>query len=343
MENKTALSIEHINFSFGKTAVINDFSLSVESGSFTSLLGPSGCGKTTILRLIAGFLEPASGIIKIDGIDRTKTGVERRKIGMVFQDYALFPNMTVEQNLLYGLKIISKNKNANAALVQETAAILSLSALMKRFPHELSGGQQQRVALGRALVLKPRILLMDEPLSSLDANLRINVREELKEIQKEVGITTVYVTHDQEEAMALSDTIAVMNGGKILQRGTAEQIYFEPADEFTAGVLGDADFFEENGETYIVRPEWFLIKKASEYLKEKTQNGLIYGHIISKSFLGKTIRYRIKSNTEEHKIITADTDTLFEKRFMIGEEIVLEVKRRYFLKSAFPHVKPAIF
>ena len=333
MENKTALSLEHINFAFGTTSVIKDFSLSVESGSFTSLFGRSGCGKTTLLRIFAVFLEPASGTIKIDGIDKTKTGVERRKIGMVFQDYALFPNMTVEQNLLYGLKIISKNKDENAALVQQTAKMLSISALLKRFPHELSGGQQQRVALGRALVLKPRILLMDEPLSSLDTNLRINVREELKEIQNEVGITTIYVTHDQEEAMALSDKIAVMNGGRILQHGTAEKLYFEPADNFTAGFLGDANFFNEHGKTYIVRPEWFLLKKADESSKAKSAKEEIRGHIISKSFLGKTIRYRIKAKTEPHKIITADTDALFEEHFTVGEEILLEIKQRYFLQE----------
>ena len=328
MKTNPALTLEHVEFSFGTIPVISDFSLSVETGSFTSLLGPSGCGKTTLLRLIAGFLEPSKGCIKIDGKNQRGIGVEKRKIGMVFQDYALFPHLTVEHNLSYGLKISGTDKHKTAALVKKTADTLGLSALLKRFPHELSGGQQQRVALGRALVLKPRILLMDEPLSSLDAKLRISLREELREIQQEVGITTVYVTHDQEEALSLSDTIAVLNGGRVLQHDSAERIYFEPADRFTASFIGAANFFEENDRTFLVRPEWFEIKEDNSLPSQGTE---IRGTIISQSFLGKSMRYRIKADDVQDTIITADIAALFAKRFSAGKSVRLVVKHRCFL------------
>ena len=214
------LSIENLCFAYGKTRVIENFSLQVEEGSFTTLLGASGCGKTTLLRLISGFLEPDSGTIKIDGKIINGILPNKRKIGFVFQDYALFPHLTVEQNLFYGLNLkkrTKETKSENKNLVAQTAENLGLLNLLNRFPSELSGGQQQRVALGRVLVLQPSLLLMDEPLSSLDTNLRLKVREELKEIQKKLKITTVYVTHDQEEALSLSDKIAVMKDGKLLQ------------------------------------------------------------------------------------------------------------------------------
>ena len=193
------LKLENVKFAYKNTSVIEDFNLSVDEGSFTTLLGSSGCGKTTILRLISGFLNPDSGTIKINGEIQNNVLPNRRKVGMVFQDYALFPHLTVEQNLFYGLNLTrpSKEQKAqNEQIVKTTARNLDIESLMNRFPSELSGGQQQRVALGRALVLQPKILLMDEPLSSLDTNLRLKVREELKEIQQRLKITTVYVTHE---------------------------------------------------------------------------------------------------------------------------------------------------
>ena len=197
---KDYIKLENITFGYKKSPVIENFNLEIEEGSFTTLLGSSGCGKTTLLRLLAGFLEPTGGKIFIN--DELQNGIlpDKRKIGMVFQNYALFPHMTVEQNLLYGLKIKKSTKEEKARfneIVNNTAQVLGIKDLLYRFPHELSGGQQQRVALGRSLVLEPKVLLMDEPLSSLDANLRAMVREELKEIQKKLGITTIYVTHDQ--------------------------------------------------------------------------------------------------------------------------------------------------
>ena len=244
-DKAAALSLENVTFSFGKNAAVRDFSLEVETGSFTTLLGPSGCGKTTLLRLISGFLSPQHGTIRIDGADQRGIAPNLRKVGMVFQDYALFPHLTVAQNLLYGIKLKKDIAKADwSGLIHQTARILALSALLERYPHELSGGQQQRVALGRALVLKPRILLMDEPLSSLDAKLRTQVREELQDIQRELGITTVYVTHDQEEALSLSDRIAVLHHGTLQQAGTAEDVYFRPKNRFVADFVGRANFIE---------------------------------------------------------------------------------------------------
>ncbi|MBR6216335.1 MAG: ABC transporter ATP-binding protein, partial [Spirochaetaceae bacterium] len=228
MTEKTeiALSLKNISYSYkGNNApVIKDFSLDVTKGSFTTLLGPSGCGKTTLLRLISGFLVPSSGTIELNGINQKGIEPEKRKIGMVFQDYALFPHMTVKQNILFGLKLkhdkVSDKKLSKDVQEEKTAKIaenLDLQNLLDRYPNELSGGQQQRVALARALVLDPEILLMDEPLSSLDTKLREKVREELKTIQQKLKITTIYVTHDQEEALSLSDKIAVINDGSLLQ------------------------------------------------------------------------------------------------------------------------------
>ena len=216
---KIALKISNVSFSYKKgTKAISCLNLEVQKGSFTTLLGESGCGKTTILKLISGFLQPDSGTIEIDGINQNKVEPDKRKIAFVFQNYALFPHLTVKQNILYGVKN-KKNEN-NYKIFEDTVKSLNLDNLLNRYPHELSGGQQQRVALARSLVLNPKILLMDEPLSSLDTKLREKVRDELKEIQQKLKITTIYVTHDREEALSLSDNIAVIHEGKILQEGS---------------------------------------------------------------------------------------------------------------------------
>lgn len=306
METKAYLEIENVCFSYNQNKTINNISLSVEEGSFTTLLGPSGCGKTTLLKLLSGFLTPQEGNIFINNINQNELETSQREIGIVFQDYALFPHFTVKENLLYGLKIKNKKekvpskefyKNAES-LIQQSARLLGLVGLLDRFPHELSGGQQQRVALGRALILKPKILLMDEPLSSLDAKLRNQVRDELKEIQKDFGITTIYVTHDQEEALYLSDKIAVMNHGQIQQIGSPEEIYFKPKNKFVADFVGKANFIEEENACFIVRPEWINL--------EKTESKNSENKIISKTFLGSTIRYKIGTNKTKNGILIVD-------------------------------------
>lgn len=303
MNKDDILRLEDISFSYGETDILKDFSLSVSAGSFTTLLGPSGCGKTTLLRLIAGFLKPQKGRIIMNGTDITGVPVEERHIGFVFQDYALFPHMTVKENLLFGFS--GKEKKEHMKDLAETAASLDISDLLHRYPHELSGGQQQRVALGRTLMLKPRIILMDEPLSSLDAGLRLRVREELLEIQKKIGITTIYVTHDQEEALSLSDRIAVINRGKLLQYDSPENIYFNPADRETAAFTGIVNMLSLNGEKVMVRPEW--IKFCGNREGPEKSETVIEGKVVSSSFLGAFIRYKVSCDFAEGGILTVDS------------------------------------
>ena len=326
------LKLENVKFAYKNTAVIEDFNLSVDEGSFTTLLGSSGCGKTTILRLISGFLNPDSGTIKINGEIQNNVLPNRRKVGMVFQDYALFPHLTVEQNLFYGLNLTKPSKEQkaqNEQIVKTTAENLDIQNLLKRFPSELSGGQQQRVALGRSLVLKPKILLMDEPLSSLDTNLRLKVREELKEIQKHLKITTVYVTHDREEAFSLSDKIAVMNHGKIVQDDTPENLYCEPKNRFAAEFSGASNFILQDGKTFLVRPDWFSLASRTLDSAESKNKKLISGKIISSSFLGSRIEYKVQT---ESQILTVDFESI-EKRLEIFQTVSLCILKMVEIKS----------
>ena len=326
------LKLENVKFAYKNTSVIEDFNLSVDEGSFTTLLGSSGCGKTTILRLISGFLNPDSGTIKINGEIQNNVLPNRRKVGMVFQDYALFPHLTVEQNLFYGLNLTKPSKEQkaqNEQIVKTTAENLDIQNLLQRFPSELSGGQQQRVALGRSLVLKPKILLMDEPLSSLDTNLRLKVREELKEIQKRLKITTVYVTHDREEAFSLSDKIAVMNHGKIVQYDTPENLYFEPKNRFAAEFSGASNFILQDGKTFLVRPDWFSLASRTLDSAESKNKKLISGKIISSSFLGSRIEYKVQT---ESQILTVDFESI-EKRLEIFQTVSLCILKMVEIKS----------
>ncbi len=285
-----ALKISNVSFSYKKgTKAISCLNLEVQKGSFTTLLGESGCGKTTILKLISGFLQPDVGLIEIDGINQNKVEPDKRKIAFVFQNYALFPHLTVKQNILYGVKN-KKNEN-NYKIFEDTVKSLNLDNLLNRYPHELSGGQQQRVALARSLVLNPKILLMDEPLSSLDTKLREKVRDELKEIQQKLKITTIYVTHDREEALSLSDNIAVIHDGKILQEGSPKELYFSPTNLYTADFIGYANFLKNNENTFLVRPQWFALSD------DEQQNDLC-GKIEEITFLGDITRLIIKLSGE---------------------------------------------
>ncbi|NCC31319.1 MAG: ABC transporter ATP-binding protein, partial [Chloroflexia bacterium] len=234
----THLELSHIRKAFGAAVVVEDFNLAVNQGEFISFLGPSGCGKTTTLRMIAGFELPTAGTITIDGNDLTNTPPNKRNVGMVFQSYALFPNMTVAHNVGYGLKITGKNKAEMMQRVHEMLALIQMEEFAQRYPFQLSGGQQQRVALARALAIRPQLLLLDEPLSALDAKIRLELRHEIRRIQRQLGITTIYVTHDQEEALSLSDRIVVMSKGKIEQVGTPTEIYNAPATEFVSRFVG---------------------------------------------------------------------------------------------------------
>ena len=238
------LSISGVVKSFGATTVVNDFDLSVERGEFVSFLGPSGCGKTTMLRMIAGFETPSRGRIVIDGEDVTGLAPNKRRIGMVFQAYALFPNLTVGENVAFGLKVAGRPKAEVGPRVDEMLKLIGLPQLAERYPYQLSGGQQQRVALARALAPSPRVLLLDEPLSALDAKIRVSLREEIRALQRKLGITTIFVTHDQEEALSMSDRIAVMSGGRIEQCGVPFEIYNRPTSRFVASFIGTLSLIE---------------------------------------------------------------------------------------------------
>jgi putative spermidine/putrescine transport system ATP-binding protein len=237
------LELNHLEKSFGATRVVKDFSLNIEKGEFISLLGPSGCGKTTVLRMVAGFETPTAGSIEIEGKDVVPLRPSQRNVGMVFQSYALFPNLTVVQNVAFGLRVAGMAKAETVDRVSEMLGLIGLRDLGDRYPFQLSGGQQQRVALARALAVRPRVLLLDEPLSALDAKIRVSLRAEIRAIQRDLGITTIFVTHDQEEALTMSDRVVVMNGGIAEQAGSPHEVYNRPMTRFVANFVGTLNSF----------------------------------------------------------------------------------------------------
>jgi len=250
-----AIALTGVSKQFGGVAAVNDVSLEIGEGEFFSLLGPSGCGKTTTLRMIAGFETPDVGRVVLQGSDVTTTPANRRPVNMVFQQYALFPHMTIYDNVAFGLKMRGVPRADHKERVTEILRIVSLEGYERRRPRQLSGGQQQRVALARALVNRPTALLLDEPLGALDVKLRKQMQLELKRIQHELGTTFVYVTHDQDEALAMSDRIAVMNGGRVEQLGTPREVYEQPTTEFVADFIGSLNVIDLDGARIAVRPE----------------------------------------------------------------------------------------
>ncbi|MEO6195383.1 MAG: ABC transporter ATP-binding protein [Thermoanaerobaculia bacterium] len=243
MQGEPSVEIQDVTKRFGEVTAVDGVSLAIARGEFFALLGPSGCGKTTLLRMIAGFETPSAGTIRIQDRDVTRIPPHRRPVNMVFQQYALFPHLTVEENVGFGLRYKELPRSAQTARIGEALALVRLTGLEKRRPDQLSGGQRQRVALARALVLKPEVLLLDEPLAALDPNLRREVQVELKALQRELGITFAFVTHDREEALAMSDRIAVMNQGKVEQVGSPAGVFESPETEFVARFLGATNLF----------------------------------------------------------------------------------------------------
>ncbi|TCP95067.1 iron(III) transport system ATP-binding protein [Cricetibacter osteomyelitidis] len=242
-QNDNFLVLKNITKAFSKSVVIDDLDLVIKRGTMVTLLGPSGCGKTTVLRLVAGLENPTSGQIFIDGEDVTKSAIQHRDICIVFQSYALFPHMSIGDNVGYGLKMQGVGKEERQQRVKEALELVDLGGFEDRFVDQISGGQQQRVALARALVLKPKVLLFDEPLSNLDANLRRSMREKIRELQQRLGITSLYVTHDQTEAFAVSDEVIVMNKGRIMQKAPAKTLYQQPNSLFLANFMGESSIF----------------------------------------------------------------------------------------------------
>ena len=276
------ISLHNISKSFGKKEVITDLSFEMEDGKFTTLLGSSGCGKTTLLRMIAGLETPDSGEILFDDepVFSKEKGVnvppEKRNLSFVFQDFALWPHMTVFENVAFGLRARKQKENIKER-VQEALDAVKLSDLAGRYPHELSGGQQQRVAFARAIIIKPQCILFDEPLSALDAQLRESMRLEIKQMTSKLNMTSVFVTHDQSEAMSMSDYIVVMNGGKIEQYGTPQEIYERPATKFVAEFVGKADWVKSDT---MVRPEAVTLKADGELSGKVTSSQYVGGKYI---------------------------------------------------------------
>jgi spermidine/putrescine ABC transporter ATP-binding subunit len=239
-----AVRLAHVSKQFGDTSAVEDVSFEVHPGEFLTMLGPSGCGKTTLLRMIAGFIKPSGGHIYIKAEEVTDKPPHKRSTGMVFQSYALFPHMTVFENLAYGLTLRKLSRAEIAARIGEALELIRLSGHETRYPRELSGGQQQRVALARAIIIRPDVLLLDEPLSNLDYKLRMAMRSEIRRIQRNTGITTMFVTHDQGEALTMSDRVVILSGGRVMQIGQPTEIYEKPANKFVADFIGEANFFE---------------------------------------------------------------------------------------------------
>lgn len=289
------LNVKKLNKSFGTTSVFRDINFTANEGEFVTLLGPSGCGKSTLLRCLAGLTPVDSGEIFLANKNIVNQPVQQRGIGMVFQSYALFPNMTVEKNVAFGLKMQKLHATEIRRRVAEALEMVELNEFANRYPHQLSGGQCQRVALARSLVTRPALLLLDEPLSALDARIRRHLRDQIRLIQKELNLTTIFVTHDQEEALTLSDRIVLMNKGNIVQNGGAEELYTQPADLFAAGFIGNYNLLTPEQATRLtgqvfsahvaIRPETLSFCQSGQGLAAR---------ILSSSLLGNIIRYRVE-------------------------------------------------
>ncbi|WP_220811073.1 ABC transporter ATP-binding protein [Pseudomonas paralcaligenes] len=293
------LSIRNLHKRYGATPVFQDIHCEIGRGEFVTLLGPSGCGKSTLLRCIAGLTGVDGGQILLDGQDLVPLSPQKRGVGMVFQSYALFPNMTVAQNVAFGLRMQKVGKDESARRVGEVLRLVELNDYATRYPHQLSGGQCQRVALARSLVTRPRLLLLDEPLSALDARIRKHLREQIRTIQQELGLTTLFVTHDQEEALTMSDRIFLMNAGRIVQSGDAESLYTEPVDAFAAGFIGNYNLLDaEAASRLLLRPVGGRIAIRPEAIRLE-DSGAIAAEVLGHSLLGNVIRYRVQANGVE--------------------------------------------
>ena len=308
------LELEKLHKEFGDFTALEEIDVSIEAGEFLSLLGPSGCGKTTALRIVAGFERPTSGRVVVEGNDLTHVSPNHRDMGMVFQAYSLFPNMTAADNVDFGLRVRRQSGVERRKRVEELLELVGLTAAAKRYPHQLSGGMQQRVALARALAIEPRVLLLDEPLSALDAKVRVQLREEIRRLQTQLGITTLYVTHDQEEALSISDRVAVLSHGRIEQIGSPAEIYNAPGTPFVAEFIGTMNRLEatvaESGQVQVggsvlpvddahdlPRGERVLVLVRPEILElERAEGGVagaIIGEVVAHIFLGAITRVKV--------------------------------------------------
>ena len=331
------MTLNQIDVSYDKKKqILKGLDLKVEKGELVSLLGPSGCGKSTTLRVVAGFIDPQGGTFTLDGEDMTRVAVHKRNFGLVFQSYALFPHLSVYDNVAFGLRTRKMDKETIDKKVKDILEVCGLTELAQRFPKQMSGGHRQRVALARALVIEPKLLLLDEPLSNLDAKLRLSMRVEIKRLQKKLGITTLFVTHDQEECFSISDKVAVMNNGVIEQFDTPENIYRRPATEFVARFIGFENFLEmerdgvhvyrvpdgsrfevdmdceEEAFAGTIRPDDICLAEQGQ------QENVLTGAVGVRTFLGKSYQYEVNTAAGVLKV-NMDTSNLFRE----GQEIRL--------------------
>ena len=343
------MSLKDIDVSYDKKKqILKGLNLDVEKGELVSLLGPSGCGKSTTLRVVAGFIDPQGGSFLLDGEDMTKVPVHKRNFGLVFQSYALFPHLSVYDNVAFGLRTRKMDKELIDKKVKDILEVCGLSDLANRFPRQMSGGQRQRVALARSLVIEPKLLLLDEPLSNLDAKLRLSMRVEIKRLQKKLGITTLFVTHDQEECFSISDKVAVMNGGVIEQYDTPENIYRRPATEFVARFIGFENFLdvEKKADHLYVLSDGTAFKTAmdldgGEYAAtirpddirladDKFSENVLSGKVGVRTFLGKSYQYEVETAAGVLKV-NMGTDHVFKEgdmlRLYLPEEKLILVRR----------------
>ncbi|MDX6476476.1 MAG: putative spermidine/putrescine transport system ATP-binding protein [Gaiellaceae bacterium] len=359
------LELQDLHRDFGTVKALNGIDIALGEGEFLSLLGPSGCGKTTALRLVAGFDRPDQGRIVVDGKDLTNVSPNKRDMGMVFQAYSLFPNMTARQNVEFGLKIRGRDKTDRQKRVNDLLELVGLGHAADRYPHQLSGGMQQRVALARALAIEPRVLLLDEPLSALDAKVRVQLREEIRRIQLELGITTLYVTHDQEEALAISDHVAVMYGGVIEQMGAPAEMYTAPATPFVAEFIGTMNRLEStildpaSGEVdyggnrlnidaargrrqgervlLLIRPESLELEASTN--GASANGNTLTGEVITQTFLGPVTRLRVSGpNTS----LIADMSTARAAALPVGASVVARIPAEGAKLLSLPDDGPAL-
>lgn len=345
------VKIENLLKRFENVTAVDHVSLTIRSGEFLSLVGPSGCGKTTTLNLIAGFIHPDEGKISVDGESISQVPIHKRKLGMVFQSYALFPHMTIMDNIAFGLRMQKLDGSVIRREVGRALELVRLPGVENRYPRQLSGGQQQRIALARALVIHPKVLLLDEPLSNLDAKLRKEMRVELKDIQKTVGITTIFVTHDQEEALSLSDRLAVMNGGRVEQTGAPIEIYESPKNEFVSSFIGETNILsatvlearERELSVDIQEAQPITIPKPSDFkprIREEIKISIrpeklcfapeseerapcLFGTVDHVVFLGNMTYYTVKTQSHSMRVICQN---LAAKTYAVGDRVRLEYR-----------------
>ncbi len=348
------LELKDLTKSFGndadKVVAVDHINLQVKEGDLVTLLGPSGCGKTTTLRMIAGFHTPTGGDVYIDGVSMNQIPPNKRPTAMVFQNYALFPHMTVFENIAYGLRIRKESNDEVKRKVEDIMRLIGLENLGDRQPRQLSGGQQQRVSLARALVMEPKVLLFDEPLSNLDAKLRVSTRLEIRKLQQRVGITSVYVTHDQEEAMTLSDKVVIMDRGLIQQVGSPAEIYSHPVNRFVAGFIGKANFLQAVVDSVeaeqlvlqflgkkIVAPRWnkeiktgdevLIVARPESILPEHPNEELVEGVVVNSVYFGSQMLYEVE--LPDHTVLQIEVaDPQYHPIFTQGRKVGLAFKDR---------------